>query len=794
MFLFVDNRTEVNLDDLGLTFRDLGIDMNEIIEYATYVDPIVPIHDVPKFPIPKESHFNFLKPGSKEVLTRPVHIHEHLPPLNPPEDEPPAYTNGEKEIDVVGVPSDDNVLFKRPHDGSLDNPSKKIKTEDEGRLGRETREITSVMMTSSGFISPAREGKMPESKPPNLPPEFPKPIAPPMISPPFKPKDSSLVSQTANIDKKLDKKLKKKTHDKEKRKEKPGKEKHSLSADFPDSFQGVPPPPTMMPREANEHMIEAERKKALKKLKMKNKAELGLPRKKKEKPPKPPKQGMFDHGFLEKAKFDPFPVIPPTLPPSQIQAHNFLTGAHSIFPNSMLDTLGSNPLVDGKLVTEPDKNKLNIFKKISKPKDDPIKSSPMMPSQMDFLSPPKFDRYDLSQPSTSHQIYNDPMKKAHKLPKETTMTRVDESNVPINFSMSKGSESSFEELALPKTPTIPKTPDIKHSQAGEKKEKKERKKKERKVNAPDWNQPMQNLFMPDLTGQNNSFLQSLQNAGSFMNNLGNFPSQNPFSLPQQDMFQSSPGLLQRSHFGMGQLGQMNQMIQNPYGFPLPGMDMNMLQQQQQPKPKPKKVKPPKPVMFRDDNYALMQGSKYSNMASILPQSLNKRYDAPKLMNVEPFPLQHHQQSLSSFDQLLKDPHHLQEPAKKVAEQKMETFDLTSSPEPMTPAPAPQELTPTLLETIPAIKVEQHQPSLKEKTKEKKKKKDKDKEEKKKVSFRLSFNLISRSLNFHFRRKKRRKRKSIRKRTELQCQRLTVKALVTLKTHVTICQQLHRCRN
>lgn len=721
--------------------------MSDILEYVSYVDPVVPVHEIPKYPIPKESHFNFLKPGSKEVLTRPVHIHEHLPPLNPPEDEP-MYTNGEKEIDVVGVPTDDG-LFKRPADGGLENSSKKIKTEEEGRP---TREITSVMMTTSGFISPAREGKLPESRPPNLPPEFPKPVAPPMISPPYKPKDSSIV-QSANVDKKLEKKLKKKNHDKEKRKDKPMKEKHSLPADFSDVFQGqgLPQPPSTMPREANEHMIEAERKKALKKLKMKNKAELGQPRKKKEKVPKPPKQPMFDPGFMEKSKFDPFPVIPAALPSSQIQAHNFLTGAHSIFPNSMLDTFGSppNPLVDGKLITEPDKNKLNIFKKISKPKEDPVKSSSAVPSQMDFISPPKFDRYDMNQPSSSQQIYNDPMKKVHKLPKETTMTRVDETNIPINFSMSRGSESSFEELAMPKTPSIPRTPDLKLNQGSEKKEKKERKKKERKVEAPDWNQPMHpsNLFMPDLTGPNNSFLQNLQNVGGFMGNLGNFPSRNPFSLPQQDMFQSSPGLLPRSPFGMGQLGQMNQMsqmnmnqmVQNSFGFPFPGMDMNMLQQQQQqqqqPKPKPKKVKPPKPVMFKDDDYAMMQGSKFSSMASMLPQSIPERYDAPPLMNVEPFPLQHHQQPLSSFDQLLKDPHH-QAPPKKMGEEKMETFDLTSSPEPMAPAPAPQEMIPAPVEAS-AIKVEQQPPPLKEKSKEKKKKKDKDKEERKKVCCAIS---------------------------------------------------------
>lgn len=750
---FLDNRTEANLDDLGLTFRDLGIDMNEIVEYASYVDPVAPA-EVPKFPIPKDSHFNFLKPGSKEVLTRPVHIHEHLPPLNPPEDEP-IYNNGsnEKEIDVVGVPQDDNGVFKRPADGGIDlNAGKKIKMEEEGRA---TREISSVMMTTSGFISPAREGKLPESKPPNLPPEFVKQTPVPLISPPFKPtKDSLSGSQSASVlDKKLEKRMKKKNHEKEKRKEKPMKEKYPLPVDFNEGMQSqsMSQPPSMMPREANEQMINAERKKALKKLKMKNKNEVLPLKKKKEKIPKQQKQpALFEPQFMDKPKIDPFQVLPPVLPPSQIQAHNFLTGAHSIFSGSMMDnTFGSvqTPLIEGKLITEPDKNKLNIFKKITKPKEDPVKAAPVMPSQMDFLSPLKFDRYE-QQPSTSQaqQVYNDPMKKVHKLPKETTMTRVEEGNTPINFSMTRSNESSFEELAMPKTPTIPRTPDMKQ----EKKEKKERKKRERKVEAPDWNQ-MQNPFMPDMASQNNPFLQTLQNAGSFMGGLGNFPMRNPFGLPPGDLFQTSPGLMQRAPFGMSQLGQMAQMGslgQNPYGFPLPGMDMNMLQQApQQSKPKAKKVKPPKPVTFKDD-FSMMQSSSFSKIQQLLPQSLNERYDAPQLMNVDHFPLQHHQQPLSSFDQLLKDPQHQQAaPVKKISDDKMETFDLTSSPE---PPQLPQEIVPAPVQNTPQQVEQQQTPQLspvKEKSKEKKKKKDKDKEdrkeEKKKVSWR-SFEIF-----FHF---------------------------------------------
>lgn len=670
----------------------MGIDMSEIVEYVTYVDPVMPA-DVPKYPIPKESHFNFLKPGSKEVLTRPVHIHEHLPPINPPDDEP-LYNgvNGEKEIDVVGVPNEDGGIFKRPPDGGLDNLTlKKNRPEEEGRA---TREITSVMMTTSGFISPAREGKLPESKPPNLPPEFNKPISVPMMSPP----GTLSTTPGPSVDKKLEKKLKKKREEKEKRKEKPTKEKHVV--DVADNTVITQLPPTFMPREANEQMMILERKKALKKLKMKYK-EPAVPKKKKEKPPKASKQQqqiMFDPGFLEKSKFEP--VLPPVS--SQIQAHNFLTGAAHLFPPDVFAS--ANPFVEGKLVTEPDKNKLNIFKKISKPKEDLMKQ----------------DLFQINQPSTSsqqQQVYNDPMKKVHKLPKETTMTRVDDA--PINFSMTRSNESSFEELAMPKTPTITRTPDLKMSQVTEKKEKKERKKKERKLETPDWNPAIQNPFMPE----GNPFLQTMQNVASgLMGNLGGFPMRNPFSLPStNELFPSGPGLIPRAPFGMGQfgqVGQINQMMQNAYGFPLPGMDMNLLQQPPQQQPKPKKVKAPK---HSDNDFPPFNK---------MPPMMKERFDAQPLMNVDAFPLQHHQQPLSSFDQLLNQPQHSVAPQsskKTVVEEKMETFDLTSSPEPMAPAPKPPLMTPNLAEVPTVATIEQLPPVLKEKSKEKKKKKDKDKE-------------------------------------------------------------------
>lgn len=61
----------------------MNINLSDLEEYIEYVDPVPCAIDVPKYPLHKDSHLNFLKPGSKEVITRPVHIHEHLPPMNP---------------------------------------------------------------------------------------------------------------------------------------------------------------------------------------------------------------------------------------------------------------------------------------------------------------------------------------------------------------------------------------------------------------------------------------------------------------------------------------------------------------------------------------------------------------------------------------------------------------------------------------------------------------------------------------------------------------------------------------
>lgn len=113
------------MDDLGLTFRDMAISIQDLSDYVGNVEPVTFHEDVPRIPIPKEPNLNFLKPGSHEVLSRPVHIHEHLPPIQQitaeakndgteqPEAVVPAVDCAEQMADITSPHP-----FKRPHDGS----------------------------------------------------------------------------------------------------------------------------------------------------------------------------------------------------------------------------------------------------------------------------------------------------------------------------------------------------------------------------------------------------------------------------------------------------------------------------------------------------------------------------------------------------------------------------------------------------------------------------------------------------------------------------------------------------
>ncbi|XP_046401169.1 transcription initiation factor TFIID subunit 3-like isoform X2 [Ischnura elegans] len=215
-----------NLDHLALAFRDLGINLDELEEYVQFVEAVPCAKDIPKYPIPRESHLNFLKPGSREVVHRPVHVHEHLPPMHP-EMEEDEY-NGKQNINSAETAGSSNGssplhspkagVFKRPGEpiSSESSASKRLRSAPEEE-GRPLREITSVIMTTSGFLSPAREGKLPESRipvPPSdsrsnspLPPSY--PMVPPEVKGEKKSKKGTLKKSLDGL-KRLDKENKKK--------------------------------------------------------------------------------------------------------------------------------------------------------------------------------------------------------------------------------------------------------------------------------------------------------------------------------------------------------------------------------------------------------------------------------------------------------------------------------------------------------------------------------------------------------------------------------------------------------
>ncbi|XP_055615586.1 nascent polypeptide-associated complex subunit alpha, muscle-specific form [Toxorhynchites rutilus septentrionalis] len=275
------NRTEPNLDDVALAYREVGLNLSEVGEYVQFVDPIEPMFEVPKYPIPKVTHLNFMKPGSKEVLTRPVHIPEYMPPMLVDLEEEQEDVNrqllqqqqqqqhhlehrhynhhqqqsqalleddvlrevkpefgdfvekmeevGAEEVALMDTNANEEVVtFKKPLDvgaegGSLDVKKARNLTEE----GRPTREISSVIMTTSGFISPAREGKLPDSKCPVIPEERPKPPPPP-------PPPAISAMPVSRMDEKFGKKTKRKPAEKEKKREKKvDKKKDSGEKDTP---------------------------------------------------------------------------------------------------------------------------------------------------------------------------------------------------------------------------------------------------------------------------------------------------------------------------------------------------------------------------------------------------------------------------------------------------------------------------------------------------------------------------------------------------------------------------------
>ncbi|XP_025266483.1 transcription initiation factor TFIID subunit 3 isoform X2 [Camponotus floridanus] len=470
-------RTEPNLDDLGLTFQHMNIDIQELIEYVKNVDSIPYPIQIPQYPVRRENHLNFLKPGSREVVTRSVHIHEHLPAMYPDTEEEyipeknESLMNGTAELTSSSATSSSNsnntsphrmspqVVFKRPGDpvSFESSMAKRAKILEEGRP---LREISSVMMTTSGFLSPAREGKLPEARTPHqVRSDSPQPSSYPMVPPELKcEKKPKKIVKKGPENRKLDKENKKKKGAKE----------------------------LFKPDKMDESKI--------KKL-------VGMKELAKLKPLKPG-GGKVQSTMLQELTTSRPSTPKITSPKSGVVGSSKPSKAAQpkVKSEKTLDPIDDAPIVEkkedtiDKLPSEPDKQKLNIFKKISKPREEKDKDK-------EISEPHKYkDILDSRENSPELIIDVDNMEKHAHRNDADTKGGYEEKRTPhtpdvqpdADLADVQSSESDVyifddADISPPGTPSTPKTPELNVPTVSEQKRKKKEKsgkKKESKLKSP----------------------------------------------------------------------------------------------------------------------------------------------------------------------------------------------------------------------------------------------------------------------------------------------------------------------
>ncbi|XP_076665958.1 TBP-associated factor 3 isoform X3 [Andrena cerasifolii] len=462
-------RTESNLDDLGLAFRHMNIDPQELSEYIKHVESVTCPVAVPKFPIHRENHLNFLKPGSREVVTRPVHIHEHLPAMYPDTEEEYIADKAENIINGTSDLTSNNgasvnnsmnvsphrispqVVFKRPGDPvSFESPIvKRIKVLEEGRP---LREIHSVMMTTSGFLSPAREGKLPEARTPHQTrSDSPQPSSYPMVPPELKyDKKPKKIIKKGLDDCKLDKENKKKNRAKE----------------------------LFKPNKIDDNKI--------KKL-------TGMKELAKLKPLKP--GGGKSQNTVSSSSSRP--STPKLTSPKT-------TGSPKLPKNTQPKTKMEKiiDLTDGptpterkddnidKLPSEPDKQKLNIFKKISKPREDKDKDTSEQHKYKELDSRESSPGLIIDENLDKQTVVTDnDVKREEKKTPHTPDVHLQPDGGELIELQSPGSDVyMFDDMSPPGTPSTPRTPELNMptTPTDHKKKRKEKinKKKELKSRSP----------------------------------------------------------------------------------------------------------------------------------------------------------------------------------------------------------------------------------------------------------------------------------------------------------------------
>ncbi|XP_026846855.1 uncharacterized protein LOC6601984 isoform X1 [Drosophila persimilis] len=216
------NRLEPNLKDARLTLKSLSINVHELLDYIGNVEPVAFSRDVAAFPIKRASNMNFLKPGSAETLTRPIYIFEYLPPMQPnaePSEPPSTATNIIQDPDLRDLQNEKTLATEKESSSNLDfdsismvekRTSIPIDSQSQSTLinfssnnncdpdsGRTVREMSSVVMTTGGFISPAIEGKLPDAFVPDIIEKYKGLHAPLLPSPVIAPLEAAAKADTS---------------------------------------------------------------------------------------------------------------------------------------------------------------------------------------------------------------------------------------------------------------------------------------------------------------------------------------------------------------------------------------------------------------------------------------------------------------------------------------------------------------------------------------------------------------------------------------------------------------------
>ena len=63
--------------------QEMGINLEEIIDFTQHMDPMPFCSNVPKYPVECPPHLHFPKSNSRELVEREEHISDHYPPLHP---------------------------------------------------------------------------------------------------------------------------------------------------------------------------------------------------------------------------------------------------------------------------------------------------------------------------------------------------------------------------------------------------------------------------------------------------------------------------------------------------------------------------------------------------------------------------------------------------------------------------------------------------------------------------------------------------------------------------------------